>query len=426
VHTLSFEVTSIRPAGYEPPSEPDTAAAASVAMAVGLPAGALESGEACTLDSLAACLALLASTRDETPLVLGGVHHEAASNILRAAQYTVVNTRPFVLPLRRTGIKFADAVETARLQTVAAMRAGTGLLIDLADETPDLVGKFGRGTPNHKFACRKNSYFFVPRPAFVFPYLSIFFSLPLFFYLIFFKSLFPAGTLLLDRAQHGAASQLVFQRAKGDGAPAVAPGFSVALAAAADASQFPGAFDGRLPVARVRPVVVHAHLPLYAVGPAGYDAAVAAVYAAGRIPVVVDRSGMLAARLQYAPTLLVDGTAMRPTADWRESMRGKLVSALQNSLTVHFALGAAQPPWHDLFDEAGGSFPRDVFGQPSALVWQDRVLRLEDLNAPRRPQDFAILVSSAAADAASLAQQLAGLPTFRLVTFLLADATRKA
>ena len=105
----------------------------------------------------------------------------------------VVDSSPFVLPIRRTGIPFAAHMEATREKVVRCMRAGGTLVIDLRDMAVDWETKVF--APKHKGA-------------------------------------FPRG--LIAGSGHNcwtAASKTAFVRAKGDGRPEVKLGFKVVLVA---------------------------------------------------------------------------------------------------------------------------------------------------------------------------------------------------
>ncbi len=63
----------------------------------------------------------------------------------------VLDTRPLVLPLRQTGIKFPDAVEGARASVVRAMKGGVPLLVDLQEKPPEFVSNIA-GNAKYKDA----------------------------------------------------------------------------------------------------------------------------------------------------------------------------------------------------------------------------------------------------------------------------------
>ena len=53
----------------------------------------------------------------------------------------MLSVDPFVLPLKRTGIKFPDHIEHCRKKIMRAMKAGGTIAISIRDLVPDFPGK---------------------------------------------------------------------------------------------------------------------------------------------------------------------------------------------------------------------------------------------------------------------------------------------
>lgn len=215
VHTITHELRGSRPPDFEAP-EDEGEGEGEEAAAGGSGSAATARDDAppaiCAAEARAAVEAAYANKR--TALLLCSAGGRAA--VLDALQPgAVLDTRPLVLPLRRTGIKFADAVETARGQLVQAMRDGCLAVLDLGDRCPDFCGKFEPGSKNAA-------------------------SLPL--------ALFDAA----DRTVH----QTVFSRAKGDGAPVLADGYRLCLLATLSAQEARRELPALIPFQHVDLIVV--------------------------------------------------------------------------------------------------------------------------------------------------------------------------
>eukprot|EP00040_Diaphanoeca_grandis_P023700 m.129381 g.129381 ORF g.129381 m.129381 type:complete len:416 (-) comp29394_c0_seq2:113-1360(-) len=102
----------------------------------------------------------------------------------------VIDCKPFVLPFKRTKIKFSDHMEKTRTKIRRCMISGGTLVIDIDDVAPDFVGHI----------CSRK-----------------------------YKGAFPLG--LFDVKKRSTCAAGVFIRAKGEGAPKIKDGFTVVLVA---------------------------------------------------------------------------------------------------------------------------------------------------------------------------------------------------
>lgn len=102
----------------------------------------------------------------------------------------IVDTKPFVLPYKKTKVTVADHVEHCRKKIVRCMKAGGTLVIDLGDNCPDFA---------NKISIKK------------------------------YRGAFPIG--LFNPAGHKKCSAGIFVRSKGDGPPTVKDGFAVVVVA---------------------------------------------------------------------------------------------------------------------------------------------------------------------------------------------------
>ena len=129
-----------------------------------------------------------------------------------------LDTAPFVLPFRRTKIKFDDHIEVCRQKLRRCMAAGGTAIVDLKGLAPDFIDKIG---------AKK------------------------------YKGAFPP-TLFDPTKNLASAKNGIFVRAKGDNAPTVATGFQLVVVAQQDPKRYTkelrGCFDvywGNLQACRV-------------------------------------------------------------------------------------------------------------------------------------------------------------------------------
>ena len=109
----------------------------------------------------------------------------------------IVDTKPFVLPYKKTKVTVADHVEHCRKKIVRCMKAGGTLVIDLGDNCPDFA---------NKISIKK------------------------------YRGAFPIG--LFNPAGHKKCSAGIFVRSKGDGPPTVKDGFAVVVVAQQSVATF--------------------------------------------------------------------------------------------------------------------------------------------------------------------------------------------
>lgn len=102
----------------------------------------------------------------------------------------VIDTKPLVLPFKKTKIKVPDHIEHCRKKIMRAMKAGGTLVVDLYGQCPDF---------ENKVAIKK------------------------------YKGAFPIE--LFNPATQESCGKGIFVRANGDGAPKVKSGFAVVVVA---------------------------------------------------------------------------------------------------------------------------------------------------------------------------------------------------
>eukprot|EP00051_Salpingoeca_urceolata_P028397 m.5747 g.5747 ORF g.5747 m.5747 type:complete len:749 (+) comp2452_c0_seq2:55-2301(+) len=265
VHTITHVVRGSRPPGVEAPTADDAALAEAETAEPDFDFAA-SSDNVCLCD-LSALLQPLNGV-GQTPLLLTespDLHTKTLEHIRQVThdKAIIVNTRPFVWPLRRTGIKFADHAETFRKQLITAMKEGRLLVIDMAERAPNFEDKLS----------------------------SKYKELP------------------LDMLHRGSRSwwSKVFVRAKGDGSPVCNDGFAIIVISSVCFARHKAELQDDLPLKWLAPQRVLAQRQIHPVPTKLVVKALAAALHQTTMPVLLlDPTGLAQAILQYQNSSLVD------------------------------------------------------------------------------------------------------------------------
>mmetsp|Transcript_5484 Transcript_5484/g.14034 ORF Transcript_5484/g.14034 Transcript_5484/m.14034 type:complete len:492 (-) Transcript_5484:229-1704(-) len=137
VHTITHEITGLRPGNFVDGDEEQRKRAAAAL-------GDLPDFLSCQPAEALACSRRLYSRDARIPLLLLGAEdgmRETALQELQQQGAVIFDTRPWVLPVAKTKIKFADHVGTWTKTVKMAMKKGTPLMLDATEDCPQFLDK---------------------------------------------------------------------------------------------------------------------------------------------------------------------------------------------------------------------------------------------------------------------------------------------